>query len=338
MAEEPGTSHVYCNSNTHLPSAILRGTTGLSALAFGQEHLFEPLGISDADWPYSDPQGNNHGWGDLLMTPQDIAKLGYLYLHEGVWDDKQVVPATWVAAATSLPACHLHDHYGYLWWLYFSDSYYLTSGRGVRTIFVFPDQDMIIVTTGGDGRDVYGILEVLLTSYIIPAAESKTLLPANPDGVALLDSIIQQAVAPPQAEPVPPLPEMAQRVSGQMYVLDSNPSGFQSFSLNFQEENREGLLSVTLPENKELDYLGGLDNVSRTTTAKFGIPTAAKGWWESEHVFVINLDETGNIYRWRISTTFEDDQVTVRMQDMTGIDDVTLIGQLEGAPPTKPAF
>jgi CubicO group peptidase (beta-lactamase class C family) len=342
MAEEPGTSHVYCNSNTHLLSAIIRETTGLSALAFGQEHLFEPLGISDADWPYSDPQGNNHGWGDLFMTPHDMAKLGYLYLHEGVWDDKQVLPATWVAAATSpatsLPACFPHDHYGYLWWLNSSDSYYLASGWGGQTIFVFPDQDMIIVTTGGDGRDVYGILEVLLTSYIIPAAESKTPLPANPDGVALLDSIIQQAAAPPQAEPVPLLPEMSHSVSGQTYVLDANPFGFQSFSLTFQEENGEALLSVTLPENQELDYLVGLDNVSRITPAKFGIPAAAKGWWESENVFVIHLDETGNINRWRISATFEDDQVTVQMQDLTGIDDVTLVGQLEDAPPPTPAF
>ena len=197
---------------------------------------------------------------------------------------------------------------------------------------------MIIVTTGGDGRDVYGILEVLLTSYIIPAAESKTPLPANPDGVALLDSIIQQAAAPPQAEPVPLLPEMSHSVSGQTYVLDANPFGFQSFSLTFQEENGEALLSVTLPENQELDYLVGLDNVSRITPAKFGIPAAAKGWWESENVFVIHLDETGNINRWRISATFEDDQVTVQMQDLTGIDDVTLVGQLEGAPPPTPAF
>ena len=338
MAEEPGTHFVYCSSNVHLLSTIIRETTGMSALAFAQEHLFEPLGISDVGWP-SDAEGNNHGWGDLRMNPHDMAKLGYLYLNEGWWDGRQVLSPAWVTAATSVPEDASFVDYGYLWWLLpeYPDVYY-ADGRGGQRIFVLPDQDMVVVTTGGGGRDQYGVLEALLTSYILPAAESETPLPANPEGVALMDSIIQQAAAPPQAEPVPPLPEMAQRVSGQTYVLDSNPFGFQSFSFTFQEENGEALLSVTLPENQELDYLVGLDNVSRITPAKFGIPAAAKGWWESDNVFVIHLDETGNIYRWRISATFEDDQVTVQMQDMTGIRDVTLVGQLESAQPPTPAF
>lgn len=108
-----------------------------------------------------------------------------------------MLPTTWVEVSTTpsvnLPAGHPYDHYGYLWWLKSSDSYYLADGRGGQRIFVFPDQDMIIVTTGGGGSDVYETLEVLLTSYIIPAAESENPLPANPDGVALLDSRIQQA-------------------------------------------------------------------------------------------------------------------------------------------------
>jgi hypothetical protein len=93
----------------------------------------------------------------------------------------------------------------------------------------------------------------LLTSYIHPAAESETPLPANPEGVALLESKIQQvALAQAESEPIPPLPEIAQRVSGQTYVLDANPFGLQSLSLTFQEENGEALLSVTLPEKQEL--------------------------------------------------------------------------------------
>lgn len=336
MAEEPGTRFVYCSSNVHLLSTIIRETTGMGALSFAQEHLFEPLGISDVGWP-SDPEGNNHGWGDLRMTPQDMAKLGHLYLNKGRWDGKQILSSGWVTAATSVPEDAGVVDYGYLWWLVpeYPDVYY-ADGRGGQRIFVLPDQDMVVVTTGGGGRDQYRVLETLLTSYIRPAAESETPLPANPEGVALLDSIIQQAAAPPQAEPVPLLPEMSQSVSGQTYVLDANPFGLQSLSLTFQEEE-ETLLNLTFIDGNQVEYLVGLDNVSRITPAKFGIPVAAKGWWESENVFVINLDETGNINQWRINATFEDDQVTVRMQELTGIGGVTLVGQLEGAPPT-PAF
>ena len=340
MSEEPGTRFVYCSPNAHLLSAIIKETTGMSALAFAQEHLFEPLGISDVGWP-SDPHGNNHGWGDLRMTPHDMAKLGHLYLHEGEWGGQQVLSPVWVTAATSVPEDASVVDYGYLWWLVpeYPDVYY-ADGRGGQRIFVLPDQDMVVVTTGGGGQDQYGVLETLLTSYIIPAAESATPLPANPDGVALLKSRIHQAAAPVQVEPepVPPLPEMAQRVSRQMYVLDANQLGLQSLSLTFQEEEGEALLSLTLPENQELEYLVGLDNVFRISPGRFCLPAAAKGWWESENVYVIHLDEIGNINQWRINATFEDDQVTVQMQDLTGIGGVTLVGQLEGAPPPTPAF
>jgi CubicO group peptidase (beta-lactamase class C family) len=62
MAAEPGARYVYCSPNVHLLSVIIQETTRMSALAFAQEHLFGPLGVSDVIWP-SDPQGNNWGWG-----------------------------------------------------------------------------------------------------------------------------------------------------------------------------------------------------------------------------------------------------------------------------------
>jgi CubicO group peptidase (beta-lactamase class C family) len=338
VKEEPGTRFVYCSSNVHLLSTIISKTTGMNALAFAREHLFEPLGISNVSWP-SDPEGNNHGWGDLRMTPHDMAKLGYLYLNEGWWDGRKVLSPAWVTAATSVPENASVVNYGYLWWLVpeYPDVYY-ADGRGGQRIFVLPDQDMVVVTTGGGGRDQYRVLETLLTSYILPAAESETPLPANPEGVALLESKIQQvAIAQAESEPVPPLPEIAGRVSGQTYVLDANQLGLQSLSLTFQEEE-EGLLNLTFIDGNQVEYLVGLDNVFRISPGRFGLPAAAKGWWASENVYVIHIDEIGNINQWRINATFEDDQVTVQMQDLTGLGSVTLVGQLERTLPPTPAF
>ncbi|GAH81313.1 unnamed protein product, partial [marine sediment metagenome] len=126
MVETPGRQWVYCSPNPHLLSGIIREVSGMSALEFAEEHLFSPLGISGVDWTYG-PGGNNMGWGDIRMTPHDMAKLGYLYLHEGSWDGEQVLPPTWVAAATgpavSLPpGFPMVDYYGYLWYLNSSES------------------------------------------------------------------------------------------------------------------------------------------------------------------------------------------------------------------------
>lgn len=184
MTAEPGTRYDYCTPNSHLLSAIIQETTGMSALAFAQQHLFGPLGVSDVVW-WADPQGNNWGGGDMRLAPHDMAKLGYLYLNEGLWDDQQVVSAAWVETATSPLTRHssAYSDYGYQWWVDPFGSYYEAAGAGGQEIYVLPDQDMVVVMTGasgGGGPGAWG--ETLLKSYIIPLAESVAPLPPNPDG------------------------------------------------------------------------------------------------------------------------------------------------------------
>ena len=101
MSEKPGKSYTYCSSGAHLLSAILSQSTDMSTLEFSREYLFEPLGISDVIWP-TDPQGVNRGYGDLCITTEDLAKLGYLYLYHGNWDSQQVLSDAWINSATDI--------------------------------------------------------------------------------------------------------------------------------------------------------------------------------------------------------------------------------------------
>ncbi|MCP4166737.1 MAG: serine hydrolase [Chloroflexi bacterium] len=313
MGAEPGARWVYCNANVHLLSAILQETTGVNALAFAQEHLFEPLSVSDAIW-LSDPQGNNIGSAYLRLTPHDMARYGYLFLKEGLWDGQQVVPAAWVKAATS------GGNYGYLWWLKPSGSY-SACGAGGQEIWVLPDQDMVVVMTGASGGGCTGAWgERLVHNHIIPAAESTAPLPPNPNGVAALESKIQAAAATVQVqpEPVPPLPELAQQVAGISYVFDDNPFGFVSLALSYPAHG-EALLEVTMmqvgtdPVDPQFEWLLGLDNVPRIAPGRFGYPTLTKGSWEKDNVFVLQIEEIG-YWEWpkiRLSLTFEGDQVSL---------------------------
>ena len=316
MATEPGSRWVYCSPASHLLSAIIQETSGMSSFEFAQQHLFEPLGISDAIWA-SDPQGYTRGWSDLILTPHDMAKVGYLYLNEGEWDSQQLLSADWVAAATSPLGS---SNYGYQWWLHPS-GYYADGGGGQR-IFVFPDLDMVVVTTGNGGSDDYGVIANLLNSYILPAAESETPLPANPDAVALLRSSVQQAAAAPQPEPVPPLPEIALQASGQMYVLDDNPLGLLSASFTFQEGEAEALLNLSLVDGNQVEWLIGLDNVFRISPGLYDLPVAVMGGWESDNVFVLQTDEMGKMQQDRISMTVEDSLMTIQIAG------ATLVGRL----------
>jgi len=198
MIEAPGTRFEYCNGGSFLLSAIVQETTGQTALAFAQEHLFGPLGITDVDWP-ANPQGITIGWGDLRLRPHDMLKFGYLYLHEGRWGDKQVVPAEWVRAATTrhIAAGTLSDGYGYQWWV--DDAgYYMALGYAGQYIVVVPGKDMVVVFTSDLGERDFFVPETLLKTYILPAAReaSATPLPANPDGVALLESRVKALANP----------------------------------------------------------------------------------------------------------------------------------------------
>lgn len=327
MSEKPGTRFVYCSSNVHLLSGIIRQTTGMSALDFARQHLFGPLGITDIAWP-ADPHENSHGWGDLHITPHDMAKLGYLYLCVGSWDGQQVLSSGYVKAATK--AYSTAPRYGYLWWVKPkpSNAYY-ADGRGGQRIFVLPDQDMLVVTTGGGGRDQYGVLETLLTSYIIPAAESTIPLPPNRDGTALLKSRIDQVAMSVEAEaqPVPPLPQIARKISGKTYHITdpANAFGLCSFCLTFQQKDTAVLrFDILDPKNPTVEYLMGLDKVYRIAPGRFGLPAVAKGSWTSDNTFIVQLDEVGNINRWQFSFVFEDhgDRATVEAREQTGIGNV----------------
>lgn len=334
MSDRPGTRFVYNSGGSHLLSAIIRESTGMNELAFAQKNLFEPLGIADVIWPL-DPQGvNNRGWGDLRVTPHDMAKLGYLYLNEGCWDGKHVVSSEWVAAATSK---HIrsdlrgHNGYGYQWWIRSSGDGYSAVGRGGQRIFVLPDKKMVVVTTSGMGGGVgHTQLERLLQPFLLPAAKSSRPLPPNPRGVALLESKIRQAaLCRTQPKPVPSLPETARKVSGQTYLMDANPHGLVSVSLTFPS-HEEGVFGVSIVEDSQtLELPVGLDNVYRIGPGRFGLPAAAKGFWQTDNVFALDLDEIGNINRWRILMTFRDDGVTVVMKEMTGLASARLEGRVQ---------
>jgi CubicO group peptidase (beta-lactamase class C family) len=187
MVEEPGTRFEYCNGATFLLSAIVQQSTGTSALSFASEHLFGPLGIIDVEWE-SNPRGITVGWSGLHLTPHDMAKIGYLYLNEGRWDDQQVLPAQWVRTSTRKHiTATLQDGYGYQWWVDDSGPF-MALGYAGQFIFVVPEQRMVVVFVSQLSESDFYLPQRLLGEFILPAAKSAAPLPNNAAGVAMLES------------------------------------------------------------------------------------------------------------------------------------------------------
>jgi CubicO group peptidase (beta-lactamase class C family) len=151
---------------THILSGILTKATGRPILDFATEKLFSPLGInvpnnvviknkeehfavmndkSTSGWAV-DPQGlNTASWG-LFLTPVEMAKIGQLYLNNGVWNDKQIVSAEWISESTMEHSrCVQWGDlaFGYLWWLIDGESY-AAMGDGGNIIYVNTKNQMVI--------------------------------------------------------------------------------------------------------------------------------------------------------------------------------------------------
>ena len=200
MAADPGTTFAYNTGAPDLLTAILQKTTGQDALTYAQKRLFEPLGITDISWEKNVNDYYRGGYG-LTMLPQDMAKLGYLYLHNGMWDGKQIIPADWVKTSLSK---HIDPHmenedrsgYGYLWWLQtFGAS--AAHGAGGQYILVMPAQELVVVFTSHLPNQDFHIPGDLFKTYIVPAIKSPDALPANPEAADRLDALVKTAAQRP---------------------------------------------------------------------------------------------------------------------------------------------
>jgi len=156
MVETPGTKFVYNSGATELLAQLLKKVTGKQADEYASEHLFAPLGITDTYWKRT-PKGLSDTEGGLYLTARDLAKIGYLYLHDGVWDGRRLLPEGWVKASTSplvdtRPGQQRSRKYGYKWWIlpYGDGSQYAYAalGYGGQRLIVVPQHDLIAVFTG----------------------------------------------------------------------------------------------------------------------------------------------------------------------------------------------
>ena len=154
QVNDPGKVFTYNSSTSHLLSAILTKSTKTDTLDFGRKNLFEPLGISSALW-HVDHNGYNIGGFGLSLPARDLAKIGFLYLNNGYWDGKSVVPESWVKESTG-QQIRAYGHpiygrfgYGYQWWVKEVDgcTSFRAWGRRGQFIVVVPELDLVIAVT-----------------------------------------------------------------------------------------------------------------------------------------------------------------------------------------------
>jgi len=321
---EPGTQFLYTSGAAHTLSAILQKVTGQPMADYAAEKLFGPLGITEYAW-LADQNGITFGNSWLRLKPLDMAKLGYLYLNNGVWNGRQVVPQAWVGQSTRkaietkgiMPYNAEQDGYGYLWWMN-SFGGYSAHGFGGQFIFVVPESNLVAVFTSGFADPLFDTAFELMKTYIIPAVKPNRPLAKNDAAYQALTARVNQ-VGTQSPKPVAPLPETARQVSGKTYKL---PDGTR-LTVYFDAATEYALkIKPPVPyQGKDyvLEYRGGLDDVYRLNKGINPIygPYVAgcKGTWQDERTFVHIEYPTDNIARTVTKATFEKDTLTIEASD-----------------------
>jgi CubicO group peptidase (beta-lactamase class C family) len=149
MAEEPGKVFNYSSGATELLAYIFQKETGQDIDAYGQKYLFAPLGIKH-HWKRT-YLGVVDTEGGLYLNGEDLAKIGHLYLRDGVWAGKRIVSQEWVKQSLTpyIPA-EQNFQYGFKWWLYPLNGKFvwMAQGFGGQRLMVFPEEKLIAVFTG----------------------------------------------------------------------------------------------------------------------------------------------------------------------------------------------
>jgi CubicO group peptidase (beta-lactamase class C family) len=326
MKHIPGNHFEYCSPGMHVLSAILQDATGMTTAEFARTNLFEPLGITNVIWE-NDPQGYNDGWAGLYLEPLDLAKIGFLMLHQGQWDGRQIVSSQWVEEATRLQKkTGMGDNYGYGWWVPAPDQFveFAAEGRGGQYIRVIPELNMVVVTTGGgfDWNDI--------VPFLVPAmVDMANPLPANSTGVDQLDAALASIVQPPAAQAIPAMPQAAQAITGKIFTFEPNPIDLKTLRLDF-DNTAVARLVATFYNQPDEDLFLGLDGIYRMyPIGEHGLPMGLRGAWTSDQTFLFEYDEIANREAYALEMSFDGDQVTIQAKERTHDAIVTVQGKMQ---------
>ena len=148
MDADPGRSGSTTAAAAQLLSGIVRTATGRHIDEYTNERLFRPIGVRDSHWKKT-PTGHPDTEGGLYLSAGDLARIGYLYLRDGMWAGQRILPAGWVARATTRHAKAVAPgwDYGYQWWITSRGGVDVWAGRGFggQLLLVIPSRDLVAV-------------------------------------------------------------------------------------------------------------------------------------------------------------------------------------------------
>jgi len=343
---KPGTQFLYNSAATYMLSAIVQKVTGQKVIDYLKPRLFDPLGIEGVDWETS-PQGINIGGWGLRVKTEDMAKLGQLFLQNGMWKGKQIIPAAWITEASTAKIMQEPNAtqarkdtndwvqgYCYQMWRCRNNAYRADGAFG-QYIIVMPEKDAVVIITS-ETANMQSEID-LVWKYLLPAFKDGKL-PADSKN---LNALKAQLAA--LALPVPAKSDnatMESKISGKQFGVISGTRSLETLSVKFDN----GVCHLTLDTdsvNHELDFGNGKWIAEQTTKLGPYLVAAAKNnrsglpiykvdgayTWKDDKTLELTLRYVESPHTETMVLNFEGDYVT--------IDDINLMNRYNKRTPQK---
>jgi len=328
VEREPGTHFLYNSGATFMVSAIVQQLTGQRVVDYLGPRLFEPLGIAAPVWETC-PRGiNTGGWGLSLRT-EDIARFGQLYLQDGVWEGRRILPAGWVAEATRRHVDNSAERsgdwaqgYGFQFWRCFHDCYRGDGAFGQFCV-VMPKHDAVLAITSGVG-DMQAVLN-LVWEHLLPAMGDAPL-PHDPAAEALAERLAGLRLNAPAGD-------ATATATGGRYDLEDNELGWSAIGFDFAA----GELTLLEGEQERRIMIGAdgqwLRSGDSATAPTFGgrlrSTVAASGAWVDGD-YLLKLYAVNTPFARTVRCRFEGHQLTLEQRQNVafgGTQTVTITGR-----------
>jgi CubicO group peptidase (beta-lactamase class C family) len=345
----PGTHFLYNTGATYMLSAILQKVTGKTLLEFLQPRLFQPLGIEGMDWE-NDPQGINVGGYGLRVKTEDIAKLGLLYLQNGRWQGKQILPKSWVEEAQKAQVMTKTETnqdgdwaqgYGYQFWRC-KPGFYRGDGAFGQYCIIIPEQNTVIAITS-ESFDMQKSMTVLWENFL-PALKNDNPLTLKQEKYLKVKSSLQElGIKPIRINVSSPIIE---KINNKKFILEANEWGCQSISFSFAYYFSQP--TKIIPKNKEFfnvnletekgnfsiqcdteNWVSGKNERENPDTlfpvygvlGRTAIATKIATWatWKDEQTLLMRWQYVENAHHDLITCVFEGNQVIISFQSSINV-------------------
>jgi len=159
LSAEPGTRWDYSDPAFIHLSLAFADITGQEISAYLRDRIFDPIGIESLSWDveggsgFLGPHTNAHT--GIHISARELARFGYLALHDGAWGGRQLIARWWTELATRTSQ-DLNPSYGYTWWTNAKgtqwpslphDTFALMGYRSNKC-YIIPSFDLVVARVG----------------------------------------------------------------------------------------------------------------------------------------------------------------------------------------------